>query len=478
MSWASDIHLVLAPAVCVAVGGYILTVRRHLLLLLLWFLIPAVWRAVSALYIDQFGPVYADELLRTIGPGQSAGLLLWHYGVALLVFAWVLRASVLVGAPTPAAGAVLGAREGRRLFDLAFYAALAFIVGLYLDMALRRQVPLLAGIERYDYTALYGGPLHRILIRWGDLFAAILGFLFVVARTARGEVDHRFLWLLGAACGYMFLAGHRYSAFFRLSVMFALPTAVLALPSCSPRGPAARMTRDASRRVRSWGAVVVALIVALAITGVSWSYFVVRVTEEIPLAKLKARVLVQQAQLWVLTFERVIEHGRYVPERAAEFLFVNPPYPDRNTTIGYLMWRALGGDAHRLLAQGQQYTGGFPEIFVELFGGLGSLVATLGLSVVTGLLVRIAILSVAEAKPLTFLCAAYLVHGMAVVYWGGMLNLFLMWTYWVKCAGLAGAWAIETLAPARGVQLVPWAPADGLAGPTEEPIPEGALRRS
>lgn len=182
----------------------------------------------------------------------------------------------------------------------------------------------------------------------------------------------------------------------------------------------------------------------MIVAAVTWSYFAVRHPEmDVAWSKLRDRLLVEQAELWVLTHERVVEQGRGTPDTVAELLFIRPLDPNRNTTITYLMWRALGGDAHRVLAQGQQYTGGYPEVFVELFGAWGSLAASAVFASLMGLLLRLLILCVLDWRPLTLACAASLFYALAITYWGGMLNFILMWTFWIKGLGLVIAWWLD-----------------------------------
>lgn len=49
--------------------GWIALRRRFLLYLLLFILIAFAWRLASSIYIDTGGPVYAEQLFRTIGGG-------------------------------------------------------------------------------------------------------------------------------------------------------------------------------------------------------------------------------------------------------------------------------------------------------------------------------------------------------------------------------------------------------------------------
>jgi hypothetical protein len=98
--------------------------------------------------------------------------------------------------------------------DLAFLAAALFVGALVLELLASGPIPLFAGIERFDYTRLYGGPLHRRLLEWGPMLALQLGIFFAVPLLHDRPADRRFLALLAVLILYRLLAGHRFSSLY------------------------------------------------------------------------------------------------------------------------------------------------------------------------------------------------------------------------------------------------------------------------
>ena len=117
-----------------------------------------------------------------------------------------------------------------------------------------------------------------------------------------------------------------------------------------------------------------ALFVLIA-TAVVYSYIVVRGEGGELLAKLSQRILVQQGEMWWMTYERVFLHDNWNGSLAAYKLFVDPFDPSRNSTMQFLMELGLPVErAHYIIAQGSAYTGGWPEVFFELGGPIGGFV--------------------------------------------------------------------------------------------------------
>jgi hypothetical protein len=312
---------------------------------------------------------------------------------------------------------------------------------------------LFSGIERYDYAREHAGYLHAVLFRFGDVAALTLGCLFVLPSCFGRPPAVRFLILLLAMLAYAFLTGHRYSAFFKFCTLFALPCALLfTVRSTSGR----RVFRDVPY---IWP--VLALVVVAATAMVSYavvqSYFTVRFDDaDDPITSLKQRLLIQQGELWWLTYHRVVDLGIWNFDQAFQFLFYAPIDAASNTSVQYLMYLALGKDAIALLDAKQQFAGGFPEVPHELFGGLGGILAVGALSIVPAMLLRLLLGNITEGRILTVLWAGLVLYPFAIMYWGGMLNFVLAWTFWLKLAGLATALVLASR---------PWRPSASRATP-------------
>jgi len=401
--------------------------RTYLLVALLWLLIPMLSRLASSVYIDLDGPIYAEQILRDVGPGHSTFLLAVDFAVVLAVFGAVLPRSFPEPRIEPLPGWVS---------QLGFWTAALLLGAAYLDMLLRGPIPILSGMERYDYARGHAGVLHHVLFRFGDVAALALGCLFVLPTCFGRAPAVRFLVLLLAMLTYAFLTGHRYSAFFKFCTLFALPCAAL----FAFRSAESRRVEQALKYVLPAALLVGVAAAGMALLAILQSYFTVRYDDsDDVLTSLKARMFVQQAELWWLTHDRVVDQGMWDFGRAFEFLFVNPIDPGRNTSIQYLMHLALGDQALPVLDLNTQFAGGFPEIPHELFGAAGGVLAVGVLSAIPALLLRILLGNITQGRLLTALWAGLVLYPFAIMYWGGMLNFVLAWSFWLKIAGLVGA---------------------------------------
>jgi predicted outer membrane lipoprotein len=163
-----------------------------------------------------------------------------------------------------------------------------------------------------------------------------------------------------------------------------------------------------------------------------------------PLRLIMQRTMVQPVELWWMTWKDIGVGSHPGPAAMWNSLFVNPIDPARNTSIQALMLINVGDDRTReLLAMGQQYAGGYPEVLFELFGPYLALPVAAAFGLVTALLLRLVVTATCQGRAFTALLALYVYFGFSLMYIGGMLNFLLAWTFWLKLLALAVACAIE-----------------------------------
>jgi hypothetical protein len=207
------------------------------------------------------------------------------------------------------------------LSDFAFLAVAVFVVALWVELLVRGQIPLFAGIERFDYTRLYGGPLHRRLLEWGPMLAFQVGVFFAVPLLHSARPDRRFGALFASLLLYLFLAGHRFSALYAYSSFFVIPIGAV-LIGRQAKSPFQNeiVSKGMLRYLAAAGLVLVVLIAG----AVAYSYIVVRGEGAELMEKLTQRVLVQQGEMWWMTYDRVFLQDDWSGRFAAYKLFVDP----------------------------------------------------------------------------------------------------------------------------------------------------------
>lgn len=423
----------------------------------LFLLFSFVWRLLSAAFLDAFGPVYAIELFDSIG-GNGAGLSLG----LLLVFTVLAIAAVLL-APWRKALVVPRSLPTGRVFTVGDFGVILcglFIVALYVDMLRRGVVPLFIGMERGEYTLNFGGPLHAALFDLGNLLVFAMGMLAVYPRMLGRRTDLRYVTLLLCIFVYAVLTGHRFSAFLSFTIFFLIPRAALHLkPAVLPPdsefdpGPLRRLVR--SKRFRQFSyALGVAGIAGMLVN----SYLNVRGFDAgMALFSFMQRVLVQPAELWFVTFDRVVIAEHYSTARALEFLFVDPIDPARSTSTQYLMSLALGESvAARVIGEGVQYNGGYPEILFELVGPSWAIACILALAGLTGLLLRTTLRAVREGRLASAFAAMYVLYAPMLTLTSGMLDFLVAWTFWAKVGLLWMMLLLERDFGSGPIRLMPW----------------------
>ena len=434
-----------------AAGGYLAMAtwlfvrRRFLFCLLAACIVSFTTRFVSVAYLDLAGPLYSIQLFRDVGGGSASMPLLLAYILYVAAFLVVFRPTTMRALAAKAdrlfeSGPTM---TDRRIATGVFLVYVAFVVLLALDMWRFGVVPLFAGLERFEYTEQYGGFWHRLLMTHGMLLALPLGAFYSYGVFFRNRGDNRFLGLLIVIFVYLFLAGHRYSAFYSHSAAFVMPyAAVLGWQQFTGRLSAAERRRQeiAARRVIALAMLVVSLLVAVAVYR---SYFFVRtVDKRSPVESLIHRVSVQQGELWYATWDHVVARD-FRPGEAVEGLLIRPVVTDRNTTLPYLMVREIGEKAYVPLSVGSAYTGGFPEIFFELMRPAGAYPAVFAVGLVTAGLMNVFLLAMLERRYLRLVLCWYVLFALVLISLSGMLNFIVNWKFWLKVTAFAGWAAIE-----------------------------------
>jgi hypothetical protein len=425
---------VTAVAIFLTVCLWIAVKRPGLGMIFFFVLFAFAWRIVSVLYIDLFGPLFSEQLERNIGPGISGLPIAISQGlvvVALLFSFRRQRVRQLIGPDEPGLASRLP--PGRfSLPDLAFVAAALFVVALWVELLVIGRIPLFAGIERFDYARLYGGLLHHRLLEWGPMLALQLGVFFAIPLLYGGASDRRFGALFAALILYLFLAGHRFSSLYIYSSFFVIPIGAVLIG----RQAKSQLQGDiASRKMLRYLAAGGAVLLVLIAVAVVYSYIVVRGQGGDLLAKLSQRILVQQGEMWWMTYERVFLRDDWSSGHAAYKLLVDPFDPARNSTMQLLMELALPVQrAHYIIAQGSAYTGGWPEVFFELGGPIGGFVLVALSAIIFSEFMFLMTRCIVQERFATCVFLTPILFALSIGIVSGMINSFIQLTFLIKVA--------------------------------------------
>jgi Family of unknown function (DUF6418) len=423
----------------------LIAMRRPALAIIFFFIFFAfAWRLGSTLYIDLFGPVFSEQLNRVIGPGTSAVPLAISQSALILAILFSFRRERLQrlfvqnglrpGSSVPA--------TWFNLFDLSFWVVSLFVIALWAELLLKGPIPLFAGIERFEYSTQFGGPLHRAFLRWGPMLAFQLGVLLAAPAFSGRALDWRFGALFAALMLYLFLVGHRFSSFYNNVSFFIIPIGVVLLQRHVNDNPGREIvSKKVLRSFLLAGTVLVVLIVA----AVTYSYTVVRGFEGVELlTKVSQRILVQQGEMWWMTYEHAFVQGDWNGLHAATKLFVSPFNPNRNSTMQFLMERALPLDrAHDILRYGSSYTGGWPEVFFELGGPAGGLVFVCIAAIVFSEFMYLLARCIVQERFVASFFLTPLLYTLSIMIVSGMINSFIQVTFLIKIAMALVAYLAE-----------------------------------
>jgi Family of unknown function (DUF6418) len=433
----------LAIAVFAAALVWLAVSRPALCLLIFFFLMAFSWRLLSVSYIDLFGPVFSDQLEREVGPGASALPMAVSQAMVLVAMLFSFRRH-RIERLFAATDHGLAARlpPGRvSLSDLAFWAVAVFVVALLIELVWRGPIPLFASIERVEYARTYGGPLHHRLLEWGPMLAFQLGVFFSAPLLHNRWPDLRFGALLAALILYLLLAGHRFSALYAYGSFFVMPLgAILLWYGANP--PAVRNPR--SRAILRWLAVAGVVLAILMVIAVTYSYIFVRGSGEDLFAKLSQRILVQQGEMWWMTYERVFVRGYWDGAAAAYKLFIDPFDPSKNSTMQFLMEQSLPMErARAIIAQGVAYTGGWPEVFFELAGPIGGFLLVALSAILLSEFMYLVMRCIVQERYATCFFLTPILFALSITVVSGMVNSFIQTTFAIKVIAALVAYVVE-----------------------------------
>lgn len=430
----------------------------------IWF--AFVWRSISIVYLDVWGPVYAYQIHRDVGGGSYSIVLITAFGMTLLPFGLILGGRAV--AEFGMLANRLQEREARRerpAFNLADLATILMFGYLGLLLALLvsgGSIPLLEGVEQQQFKGESANRPHSLFMTYHMLFAFAIGSLFAHHHIRTRRFHRGLLAVFAADLAYALLTGHRFSFFYAHGSMFVAPLAasvgVWMARSAGSDRPFGWVTAAFNLRqigICLAGLSLVGLVVFAALVN---SYFNIRFADaESSQYALFQRILVQPTEITWASFQRVFEFGNYDGWTTARFLFDDPIDPSRQSTIQYLMLRTVGSVVtYDHLSQGVNFAGGFPEILFELFGPILAWPAILLLGWISAVILGIVLRAIVLGQFLTVFLGIYVLFGFIVMYIGGMLNFAMQWTYYIKVAAFCIGILMDTLAGRQGVSLIPW----------------------
>jgi hypothetical protein len=446
ISWWS-LESVLPAMLCVVAAAFVLSAmgriaagRPGLLLIVFFFFFAFAWRLISVLYIDVFGPVYSEQLERKIGPGLAVLPLAASQGLVIAALLFSFRPRRLLALSDACVIRLSGLLKASNwnLSDLAFRVVALFVLALWGELLVIGHIPIFAGLERYEYSQLYGGLLHRRLLEWGPMLAFQLGLLLTLPALQGRPLDRRFGVLFGTLMLYLFVVGHRFSSFYLYLSFLIIPLGAVLLGRQS-KGQASFLKLLHSFWLPGIGFVV---LVGAALV---YSYTVVRGGEVVALqTKLVQRVFVQQGEMWWMTYDRVFLHNDWDTGLAVFKLFVAPFNPSNNSTMQFLMELGLPLErAQLILRQGSAYTGGWPEVLFELGGPVeGFLLVAVSAILFSEFMFLLARCIVEERYATCFFLTPVL-FTVSIFFVSGMVNSFIQFTFGVKIAVVVFVYVLE-----------------------------------
>lgn len=416
--------------------------RPYIVFVGFFILFGLLYRIVDIVRLDAVGPVYAIEFERYIGGNGSAPVFIACCLAFILPF-WFLFSEQRL---TEKLSSIRRLEPYHELAsNWSFYGILVLLVVLYLDMLRIGVIPLFADIDRLAYEKI-AGILNSPAYEFNFLISTICGIFTFLPRLFGSKLDLRFVALLIAIMAYWALTGHRFSAFFvSLSFFFMPYGGIIALTRAGLLAPRSSQSVWDSLLSTKFLLPIFLTFGSVAVTGLLVnSYYDVRDYSD-PLFMIEQRILVQPVQIWASTWDSIrFGHADDINWSVIDSVLINPANPNGNTSIEYLMERELGYfRANELLEAGQQYAGGYPEIFFLMFGIWFGIPLILLFGFMAAFSLFLAVRSFVFGLPVTAILATYVFYGFSLCFIGGMINFVIAPTFLIKISALVIGWQVE-----------------------------------
>ena len=400
-------------------------------------------RLVDILYLDLAGPIYATQLDRHVGANSATPFFCFAVLALVLPLAVAFGDRAFLRGISHKAYAASGYINGMRWLMIA--GASGLIALLYLEMLRIGTIPLLSGMDRVDYNII-ASPLHRLSYEMNFLISATLGIAAVIPRLQGRSVSVSANLLVLLLLVYWALTGNRFSAFLMVASFYAFPFGALILAK-----RAGLLTRQTVSD--PWSALISpkvlmaigGLIGAIAVVGlIVNSYYNVRGYAD-PVFELSQRLLVQPVEIYASHYQNFVFGGMREPDwQAIDEVLINPIDSNVNTSIKYLMINEVGFfRTEELLANGTQFAGGYPEIYLSLFGMFWAIPLMVLIGICTAWITRLAMRNIFRGYLLSSIMAIYVMFAFHLGYIGGMLNSLLAYTFYLKILILFGVFHLE-----------------------------------
>ncbi|ADZ89917.1 hypothetical protein Marme_0623 [Marinomonas mediterranea MMB-1] len=385
--------------------------------MLIYYFVLKTWQGMSIFFLslDDF---YLLELNRYVGDGGFLYFTIYYFTFLVFIFLSGFIFSSIDNSrcyPLLSSGFLVGGGRDD-------YIVLFIIFLFFLCVACSYLVylpPFFTGMQKHEYLDFYPNTLYFIYSKYQTFIAFILGLVFFRLSVAKKKVRFSVI-LLFLSFFLLILAGNKFSAIFNQLFFFLIP-ASLVMRGRSLKG----------FYFLSFGVVVLAALSLFL--GVKVMMDVKGLAIDEALHHFVQRVFVQQGQIFTGVIDRVYLEGAASPLEALNEVFLEPiVHSVGHTSILFLMHRELGGGVFGAIEAGSQYTGAFPGIFFELFGGVGGWGAFILYTIFTLYVIKCLLYTVLRGHFLIAIGFLFVTQPILLSYISGKFVFLLSFNYYLK----------------------------------------------
>jgi hypothetical protein len=376
-----------------------------------------IWMHTSVFFIDSQESIYSIELTKMLSSENASTYRMIFFMFFLipsfLIFSKrnIVYLKNIYNNYTPPNYTILR-------FDIIDIIKLLFSLGMilvFLDI-ISGPIPLFSGIPKGAYYVFYASSIVKNFYTYSPFISFILGAFFITKLRLENKADYSFLFLYLFMIFIFLLLGNKFSILLTISCYFMIPVSTIFLSNKKYLFEGINTEKIAS---------ILSITGIIAFSNAVYYYFFTKWSGIMALAILGNRVLIQQGQIFVSTYNRVVEESIFNSAMAIKRVFFEPIYSlDSNTSLHYLMYQDIGLETYTQVEMGSIFTSGMPEILLELFGPYLSLFVYFIFSTILCCLLFILYESILKGRYLTMFFGIFVYHSINMSIIGGKLTYF------------------------------------------------------
>lgn len=376
-----------------------------------------IWLHLSTFFIDSQESIYSIELTKMLY-SENASSYRMIFFILFLIPSFLIFNKKNISYLKDIYNNDMPVKYSILRFNIIDIIKWVFSIGIFLVFLeiISGPIPLFSDISKEQYYKFHSSGLIKNFYTYAPFISFFIGTFLITNFRLNKQISYHYIFLYLSMIFLFILLGNKFSILLTTTCYFLIPISTIFLSNKK------YLFEDVNIKYLT---SMISFTGIIALLNAVYYYFFAQWSGGLGLAMLGNRVLIQQGQIFVSTYTRVVKENIFNSEMAIKRVFFEPIYSlDSNTSLHYLMYQDIGTNTYTQLDMGSLYTSGMPEILLELFGPHSSLVVYFIFSAILFSLLFILYESIIKGRYLTIFFGIFVYHSINMSMLGGKLIYF------------------------------------------------------